>query len=482
MEETGEEFGAGSCIGIEMFGKKQPAHFNRTVIACTDVDILEISWDEMQHLGSEGKTRLFLFLHCIVLCALRHSPLTETHVFLFDADNKEAESGVANGAGSCEKGNNSPLPTTVQVDLPLTTPKKLSQAYTRDDLHVRLESIGVLGKGAFGRVELVQDKRDDSFVAIKIQHKQHLVDIAAVQKVQQERCLLMSISHPFICQLYSTFQDQDCVYMALQFLRGGELFSLVDRKGGALSVADTKFYAAPLVSALEYLHQRHIVYRDVKTENVVLDHLGYPLLVDFGFAKQLSNDSGITFTICGTPEFLAPEVILGSGHGIGSDCWSFGIMVHELLSGFTPFSVSEEGEGEGEVDPMVVIQLILEGKVQLSSELCLDKVTEMFVLALLDRNQATRLGCGQQLLMSQHEFFSCEEEEVEEKREVGGWWDRVGRRECVAPWCPLAMVVGSEEVGVDVREYFEIDRLEKLEGWSVGGFAFVGSDELFEGF
>jgi len=504
IEETGEEIGSGSYIGVELFGSEQPAHFSRTVIATTDVEILEIAWDVMQHMGdvndggenNNGETTNTLSWDKLE----RDSGFLATTAAAA-TNNNESEGGSAET--KFEPTTSSVLISSTGFTGSTGSIRRTStlRSYTSNDLNVRLDVIGVLGKGAFGRVELAKDKRDDTYVALKIQQKQHLVDIDAVDKVQQECALMRSIHHTFICRLHSTFQDQNCIYMALEFLIGGELFSLIDRKGGALSIQDTKFYAAPLVSALEYLHEQNIVYRDVKTENVVLDSYGYPVLVDFGFAKQLNQDSGITFTICGTTEFLAPEVILGSGHGCTSDCWSFGIMVHELLSGGTPFSVSgrnnngdsgDEGDAsEPVVDPMMVIRCVLEQEIVLDSDLNLDEPTETFILDLLDRNQATRLGCGKQILMSKHLFFVCEEEdhfssdeyafpmasdrahhdESDEERVSNSWWSKMMRREVTPPWVL--------DKSIDVRAYFEIERFE---GGNDVVERYLGRDDVFNGF
>jgi CRP-like cAMP-binding protein len=271
IEETGEEIGPGSYIGDEMFGAEQPAHFAHTVVATTDVEILEISWDAMQHISLGEVTE------------------DEEKGSRGDAGFKTNWDEIEKQSGLFKKDVANTAEGISGYGIPEVS-ASMRRFYTSDDLQGRLEIVGVLGEGAFGRVELVKDKRDDTFIALKIQRKQHLVDINAVHKAQQERQLMKTIQHSFICQLYSTFQDRNCIYMALEFFRGGELFSLVDRMGGALSIQDTKFYAAPIVSALEYLHEQNIVYRDVKTENVVIDSYGYPILVDFGFAKKLNND------------------------------------------------------------------------------------------------------------------------------------------------------------------------------------------------
>lgn len=143
-------------------------------------------------------------------------------------------------------------------------------------------------------------------------------------------------SHPFILKLYQTFKDQSKLYMLLEFVQGGELFSVLHTpQNDGVPDAQAKFYAAGVLLGLAYLHGKDIAYRDLKPENCLIDKHGYPKVVDFGFAKVIQ---GKTFTLCGTPEYLAPELVLGRGHNRAVDYWAYGILLYEMEAGYSPFS------------------------------------------------------------------------------------------------------------------------------------------------
>mgnify|MGYP001317128546 CR=1 FL=1 len=486
IEETGEELGSGACIGVEMFGSEQPAHFSQTIIAMTDVEILEISYDWMQHMGNMGdgidqknddtgkekgdeETK-------------EYWDEVKKHVFGTgkEEDTKKEEQNSNNKNNNNNNTTNNGTTENSNMNN-LNKRRKSSYTYVRTDLITNFARLGVLGNGTFGRVELVKDRRDNKLVALKIQQKQQLCQFDVVAKVQQEREIMLNISHTFICQLYGTFQDQNCIYMVLQCHNGGDLYSLVDRKGGCLSDTETKFYAAPIVSAIEYLHQQHIVYRDVKTENVVIDQQGYPVLIDFGNAKRLSENSGITFTMCGTMQFLAPEVIRGTGHSYASDCWSVGIMIYELLTGCSMFSTNvnnEDGTNE-DLDPMAVMKLVLEQEIRFDATFGLNPVSTQFMTELLDRNQTTRLGCGNKFRMSKHRYFKGEGEETEtDVRDIyyddmdeteNTWWYKVTQRAIEAPWIPG-----------DAPTLLNAEEEEEGDSWKIESYK--GSDDVFVGF
>ena len=156
--------------------------------------------------------------------------------------------------------------------------------------------------------------------------------------LRDERRLLGEMSGcPWIVQLHRTFEDDCNVYMLLEYLKGGELFTLL-RRASCLSTQDTLFYASEIVCALDALHSKGIAYRDLKPENVLLDQYGHVKLVDMGFAKKIGSKK--TTTMCGTPEYLAPEIVLGLGHNCAADWWSLGVLIYELLAGFSPFSAN----------------------------------------------------------------------------------------------------------------------------------------------
>ncbi|XP_030622482.1 cGMP-dependent protein kinase 1 [Chanos chanos] len=215
---------------------------------------------------------------------------------------------------------------------------------TLSDLQVLCE----LGEGQFSHVKLVHVKGDvRRLYALKMVRKCSLLSSGQQERVLTERQILMEAHSPFIVRLYQTFRDSVCVYVLMEACLGGDLWSLLNRRG-VFGDEACRFYAAGVSEALVYLHSHNIVHRDVRPENVLLDQRGYPKLTGFGCAKRLdsleSADSvdslgsvGRCWSFCGTPGYLAPEVILLKGHGVAVDIWALGVFVYELLAGSSPF-------------------------------------------------------------------------------------------------------------------------------------------------
>ncbi|KAG7481348.1 hypothetical protein MATL_G00065920 [Megalops atlanticus] len=193
-----------------------------------------------------------------------------------------------------------------------------------------LEVIATLGVGGFGRVELVKVKNEDVTFALKCIKKKHIVDTRQEEHIHSERKILAEACSPFIVKLYRTFKDKKYVYMLLEACLGGEIWSLL-RDRGSFDEHTAKFCVGCVTEAFDYLHRNRIIYRDLKPENLMLDAEGYIKLVDFGFAKKIGSGQK-TWTFCGTPEYVAPEIILNKGHDFSVDFWSLGILVYELLT------------------------------------------------------------------------------------------------------------------------------------------------------
>uniref|UniRef100_A0A4W6CPH3 cGMP-dependent protein kinase n=1 Tax=Lates calcarifer TaxID=8187 RepID=A0A4W6CPH3_LATCA len=193
--------------------------------------------------------------------------------------------------------------------------------------------IDTLGVGGFGRVELVQLKSDENKTfAMKILKKRHIVDTRQQEHIRSEKLIMQEAHSDFIVRLYRTFKDSKYLYMLMEACLGGELWTIL-RDRGSFEDSTTRFYTACVVEAFAYLHSKGIIYRDLKPENLILDHRGYAKLVDFGFAKKIGFGKK-TWTFCGTPEYVAPEIILNKGHDISADYWSLGILMFELLTVF----------------------------------------------------------------------------------------------------------------------------------------------------
>lgn len=191
-----------------------------------------------------------------------------------------------------------------------------------------------LGKGAFAKVYLAQKREPEKlFFAIKILNKKKVVADHQADHVFSEKRILSAVDFRFLIRLQCSFHDPSNLYLVLEFMPGGELFSLL-RSHLCFTEVTAKFYAAQIVLALEYLHHLNIAYRDLKPENILIGHDGYLRMADFGFAKLVPNR---TYTLCGTPEYLAPEIIASRGYSRAVDWWAFGVLVFELVAGYSPF-------------------------------------------------------------------------------------------------------------------------------------------------
>lgn len=156
-----------------------------------------------------------------------------------------------------------------------------------------------------------------------------------IEAVIREKNIMSQLRHPFLVSLVKSFHDEGFVYLLLPLLQGGELFSILhNRDELGLPESHARFYALCVADALAYMHRSKIVYRDLKPENIIIDSLGFPSLIDFGFAKFVADK---TYTLCGTPGYLPPEIVMQRGHGCSADHWSLGILIYELVTASNPF-------------------------------------------------------------------------------------------------------------------------------------------------
>eukprot|EP00736_Rhodelphis_marinus_P011886 Rmarinus@m.7649 len=245
------------------------------------------------------------------------------------------------------------------------------------------ELMTTLGTGTFGRVRLVRvkpgilDSGKPQLFAMKILKKAELIRLKQVDHIKSEKAILQEIDHPFVVNMFGAMQDEKNLYMLLEFVIGGELFSHL-RKAGRFSNEATKFYAASIVLAMQHLHSQDIVYRDLKPENLLLDNEGYLKITDFGFAKKVEDR---TWTLCGTPEYLAPEIIQSKGHGKAVDWWALGILIYEMLAGYPPFY---------DENPFGIYQKILGCKIEFPRHF--DVQAKDLIKKLLTPDRSKRIG------------------------------------------------------------------------------------------
>lgn len=305
-----------------------------------------------------------------------------------------------------------------QRSISLTQASPLAKA-DLEYAHIQLEDldfIATLGVGGFGRVELVQYIHDKSkSFALKVLQKKHIVETEQQEHVLSERNIMMSCRHSFICRMYKTFKDSKYVYMLMEPCLGGEVWSIL-RDRNCFDDSTTRFYIACVTEALEYLHKRNIIYRDLKPENLMLDSTGYAKLVDFGFSKVLVSGKK-TWTFCGTPEYVAPEIILSTGHDKAVDYWSIGILMYELFTGTPPFTAT---------DPVKTYKIILRGFEMLNFPSHISKTALSLMKRLCRENPSERLGYQKDGIVDirKHKWFQ------------GFDWDGLRARTLVPPIIP----------------------------------------------
>jgi len=241
----------------------------------------------------------------------------------------------------------------------------------------KMVKIGLLGKGAFGLVTLVEDPYTKNKFALKAIRKHDIVKHGQVEHVVNEKNIQRSLQTPFCVKLYRTYKDEYRIYFLLEACTGGDIFTIL-RKRRNFNEKATRFYAACIIAAFDHMHSKNILYRDLKPENLVMDHTGYCKLTDFGFAKIVLDK---TSTVCGTPDYLAPEVIIGRGHGKGVDFWTLGIFIYECINGVAPFYSRKD---------MDTYRKILKKSVTYPK--CMSVEVKGLVAKLLKKRAAKRLG------------------------------------------------------------------------------------------
>lgn len=245
--------------------------------------------------------------------------------------------------------------------------------YTMQDFEI----VKTIGTGTFARVLLCREHQSKEYLALKVLHMSEVVRLKQVEHVKNEKKILNELQHPFLVDLITSWKDPHFLYLLFPFIPGGELFSYL-RSAGRFSPSTTQFYLVEIISALEYLHSLSVVYRDLKPENLLLDSEGHLRITDFGFAKRVSER---TWTLCGTPEYLAPEVIQSKGHNKAVDWWALGILTYEMLAGYPPFF---------DENPFGIYEKILCGKVEWPRHV--EPVCKDLVKRLLVQDRTKRLG------------------------------------------------------------------------------------------
>lgn len=282
----------------------------------------------------------------------------------------------------------------------------------------KLESfkmVKVVGKGSFGKVFLVREKQTNEMYALKVLKKDNIIKRNQVEHTKTERSVLGYVKHPFIVGLNMAFQSEEKLYFVLDYCAGGELFFHLG-KVGKFAEPRACFYAAEIILAISYVHDLDIVYRDLKPENVLLDSRGHVRLTDFGLSKEgISNSSSGANSFCGTPEYLAPEILNRQGHGRAVDWWSLGALLYEMLTGLPPFYCRDREK---------LFEKIRRGTLEYPKYLT--PRSQQLLRGLLMKDPHQRLGSGPKDAgdVKAQEFFS----DVD--------WDKLMGGDVAPPWDP----------------------------------------------
>ncbi|KAF9970385.1 AGC protein kinase Gad8 [Actinomortierella ambigua] len=277
---------------------------------------------------------------------------------------------------------------------------RVQLAFKRDNANTPLtidafDLLKVIGKGSFGKVMQVRKRDTSRIYAMKIIRKAHIISRSEVNHTLAERTVLAQINNPFIVPLKFSFQSPEKLYLVLAFVNGGELFHHLQREG-RFSEERSRFYAAELLCALECLHGFNVVYRDLKPENILLDYTGHIALCDFGLCKLGMTETETTNTFCGTPEYLAPELLLGQGYTKTVDWWTLGVLLYEMLTGLPPFYDENIHE---------MYRKILQDELRFPDDVAPD--ARSLLSALLTRDPNQRLGNNGSSAIKQHPFFKA---------------------------------------------------------------------------
>uniref|UniRef100_A0A803V4G0 Ribosomal protein S6 kinase n=1 Tax=Ficedula albicollis TaxID=59894 RepID=A0A803V4G0_FICAL len=314
----------------------------------------------------------------------------------------------------------------------------------------QFELLKVLGQGSFGKVRSLLPMCHGLFLCLSCSS---LPTVRDRLRTKIERDILADVNHPFVVKLHYAFQTEGKLYLILDFLRGGDLFTRLSKEV-MFTEEDVKFYLAELALGLDHLHSLGIIYRDLKPENILLDEEGHIKLTDFGLSKEAIDYEEKAYSFCGTVEYMAPEVVNRQGHSHSADWWSYGVLMFEMLTGSLPFQGKDRKE---------TMTLILKAKLGMPQFLSTE--AQSLLRALFKRNPANRLGSGPDGAeeIKRHPFYSTID------------WNKLYRREIKPPFKPA---VGQP----DDTFYFDTEFTSRTPKDSPGVPPSAGAHQLFRGF
>ncbi|CAH1957537.1 unnamed protein product [Acanthoscelides obtectus] len=281
------------------------------------------------------------------------------------------------------------------------------------------ELIRVIGRGSYAKVLMVELKKTKRIYAMKVIKKALVTDDEDIDWVQTEKHVFETASnHPFLVGLHSCFQTPSRLFFVIEFVRGGDLMFHMQRQR-RLPEEHARFYAAEISLALNFLHCKGIIYRDLKLDNVLLDHEGHIKLTDYGMCKEGIRSGDTTSTFCGTPNYIAPEILRGEDYGFSVDWWALGVLLYEMLAGRSPFDIAGASENPDQNTEDYLFQVILEKTIRIPRSLSVKAANVL--KGFLNKNPADRLGCHSPesfIEITGHQFFKSIDWDMLEQKQV----------------------------------------------------------------
>ncbi|XP_018333062.1 atypical protein kinase C isoform X3 [Agrilus planipennis] len=384
--------------------------------------------DRIWGLGRQGfkciQCKLLVHKKCHKLVQI---PCTNEHVepIIKDDHNGEAQAhGIREEILSEMRDYPEPPPDVTSDSVPVEDPTKQTddileigsqRQYSLNDF----ELIRVIGRGSYAKVLMVELKKTGRIYAMKVIKKALVTDDEDIDWVQTEKHVFETASnHPFLVGLHSCFQTPSRLFFVIEFVRGGDLMFHMQRQR-RLPEEHARFYAAEISLALNFLHCKGIIYRDLKLDNVLLDHEGHIKLTDYGMCKEGIRPGDTTSTFCGTPNYIAPEILRGEDYGFSVDWWALGVLLYEMLAGRSPFDIAGASENPDQNTEDYLFQVILEKTIRIPRSLSVKAANVL--KGFLNKNPADRLGCHSPDSFSEitsHQFFKSIDWEMLEQKQV----------------------------------------------------------------
>uniref|UniRef100_A0A672HE51 Protein kinase C n=1 Tax=Salarias fasciatus TaxID=181472 RepID=A0A672HE51_SALFA len=277
----------------------------------------------------------------------------------------------------------------------------------------------VIGRGSYAKVLLVQLKKTERIYAMKVVKKELVNDDEDIDWVQTEKHVFEQASnHPFLVGLHSCFQTESRLFFVIEYVNGGDLMFHMQRQR-KLPEEHARFYSAEISMALNYLHERGIIYRDLKLDNVLLDSEGHIKLTDYGMCKEGLRPGDTTSTFCGTPNYIAPEILRGEDYGFSVDWWALGVLMFEMMAGRSPFDIVGSSDNPDQNTEDYLFQVILEKQIRIPRSLSVKAASVL--KGFLNKDPKERLGCHPQTGFADimgHPFFRNVDWELLEQKQV----------------------------------------------------------------